>query len=247
MIPWLDTNTAFPDVESALREPNGLLAAGGDLGPARLLAAYRKGIFPWFSPGDPILWWSPDPRMVLTPQDIRIARSMAKTLRNKAYEVRFDSRFDLVITACAGPRKDHGGTWITAEMQHAYMALHKLGLAHCIEVWMNDQLAGGLYGVAVGNVFFGESMFSWQRDASKIALVALARHAVTAGIAMIDCQMHTEHLETMGARPVSRGEFCSRLKELVDCPRTAGNWADASYRNDPAEQRSSVTVTADDQ
>jgi leucyl/phenylalanyl-tRNA--protein transferase len=247
MIPWLDENTPFPDVGSALSEPNGLLAAGGDLSPARLLAAYRRGIFPWFSPGDPILWWSPDPRMVLAPQDIRLARSMAKTLRNKAYEVRFDSRFDLVIAACAGPRQDHGGTWITAEMQDAYMTLHKLGLAHSVEVWMNDQLAGGLYGVAVGNVFFGESMFSWQRDASKIALIALARHAVAAGIALIDCQMHTQHLESMGARPVSRSAFCSRLKELVDYPRAACSWAGASYRNDPAERRLSVTVAADDQ
>lgn len=247
MIPWLEGDSAFPDVESALREPNGLLAAGGDLEPSRLLAAYRKGIFPWFSPGDPILWWSPDPRMVLSPRDIRVTRSMSKTLRNKAYEVRFDSRFDLVIAACAEPRKNHQGTWITAGMQHAYSTLHKLGLAHSVEIWMNDHIAGGLYGVAVGNVFFGESMFSWQRDASKIALIALARHAVTAGIAMIDCQMHTDHLESMGARAVSRVEFCSRLNELVDYPRTSGSWAYASYRNAPTDRQSPVNAAADDQ
>ena len=175
MIPWLGTDLAFPPVESALAEPNGLLAVGGDLSPRRLLAAYRRGIFPWYSEGDPILWWCPDPRMVLVPGELRVTRSLAKTLRNKTYQVRFDTAFDDVMRGCAAPRPDQPGTWITAEMRAAYGRLHELGYAHSVETWIDGRLAGGLYGVAIGRVFFGESMFTRVRDASKIAFVHLVR------------------------------------------------------------------------
>lgn len=235
MIPWLEPDSPFPPVETALAEPNGLLAAGGDLGPTRLLAAYRRGIFPWFSEGDPILWWSPDPRMVLVPGGIRITRSLAKTLRNRAYEVRFDSTFDAVIAACAAPRDGRPGTWITQPMQAAYRRLHELGYAHSVETWMDGELAGGLYGVALGRAFFGESMFSLRRDASKIALVALARHLEQRQFGLIDCQMHTPHLESLGARLMPRAVFCSRVGELVDYPQVEGSWGDASFGNEPAD------------
>ena len=176
MIPWLEADTPFPPVQTALKHPNGLLAAGGDLSPERLLAGYRLGIFPWFSEGDPILWWSPDPRMVLIPEELKIGRSLAKALRNRAYEIRFDSAFADTLAGCAAPRKDQSGTWITEAMSEAYLDLHRLGHAHSVETWIAGELAGGLYGVALGDVFFGESMFSRARDASKLALVALARH-----------------------------------------------------------------------
>lgn len=218
MIPWLSELPLFPPVARALREPNGLLAAGGDLSPARLLAAYRHGIFPWFSPGDPILWWSPDPRMVLFPDRFRVSHSLAKTLRRHAFELRTDSAFEAVMRACAAPRGPDSGTWITAEMIAAYGELFRLGHAHSVEVWMDGELAGGLYGVALGGVFFGESMFSRQRDGSKIALAHLARqwqrwHPQ----GLIDCQMHTPHLASLGAQEIPRSEFVARVADLVNC------------------------------
>jgi len=233
MIPWMERGTPFPPVHSALEHPNGLLAAGGDLSPQRLLEAYRLGIFPWFSEGDPILWWSPDPRMVLFPAEFRISRSFAKVLRNRRYQVRFDLAFDQVMTGCAAPRKGEGGTWITGEMLEAYRELHRLGYAHSVETWIDGTLAGGLYGVAVGGAFFGESMFSLAGDASKIALASLVAHLDAAGFGLIDCQMRTRHLETLGAREVPRRRFSRLLSELVHYPRSPGSWSGASMVNEP--------------
>jgi leucyl/phenylalanyl-tRNA--protein transferase len=201
-----------------------LLAAGADLSAERLLAAYRRGIFPWYSPGDPILWWSPDPRMVLHPAEVKVSRSLAKVLRNRPYTVRCDTAFAEVIDACAAPREDQAGTWITPEVRAGYLELHRLGYAHAFETWIDGELAGGLYGVAVGRMFFGESMFSRRADASKIALVHAARWLGAAGFGLIDCQMHTEHLESMGARAISRSRFLRNLAELVDAPSVPGPW-----------------------
>ena len=229
MIPWLEHDTPFPPIRSALRHPNGLLAAGGDLSCARLLEAYRRGIFPWFSEGDPILWWSPDPRMVLFPEDFKISRSFGKTLRNRSYEARFDSAFDEVMAGCAAPRKGEPGTWIGGGMLEAYRDLHRLGYAHSVETWIDGELAGGLYGVAIGRVFFGESMFSRVRDASKIALAALVAHLESSGFGLIDCQMRTPHLESLGAREISRRRFSRLLEELIHYPRSPGSWSGASF------------------
>lgn len=224
MIAWLDRTLRFPPLAAALHEPNGLLAVGGDLAPQRLLEAYRRGIFPWYSPGDPILWWSPDPRMVLFPGELKISRSLTKTLRNKAYEVRFDTAFEAVIGACAAPRNGESGTWIVQDIQEAYVRLHALGYAHSVETWIDGELAGGLYGVAIGRMFYGESMFAVARDASKIALVHLVRHLAARDYGMIDCQMETPHLATLGARPLPRTEFARRLEELIHCSHEAGPW-----------------------
>jgi len=229
MIPWLEHDTPFPPVQSALEHPNGLLAAGGDLSSGRLLDAYRHGIFPWFSEGDPILWWSPDPRMILFPAELKISRSLGKTLRNRFYEARFDSAFDEVIAGCAAPRKGEAGTWICEAMIEAYRRLHRLGYAHSVEIWIDGNLAGGLYGVAVGRVFFGESMFSRARDASKIALAALVAHLKSAGFGLIDCQMRTRHLESLGAREIPRRRFSRLLEELIHYPHAPGSWAGASF------------------
>jgi leucyl/phenylalanyl-tRNA--protein transferase len=228
MIPWLEHDTPFPPVQSALEEPNGLLAAGGDLSTERLLDAYRHGIFPWFSEGDPILWWSPDPRMILFPAELKISRSLGKTLRNRSYEGRFDSAFDEVVAGCAAPRKGEPGTWISGAMIEAYRGLHRLGYAHSVETWIDGDLAGGLYGVAIGRVFFGESMFSRVRDASKIALAALVAHLESAGFGLIDCQMRTPHLETLGAREIPRRRFSRLLEELIHYPHSPGSWSGAS-------------------
>jgi len=224
MIPWLGPDSPFPPAAAALAEPNGLLAAGGDLSPPRILAAYRRGIFPWFSPGEPILWWSPDPRMVLFPAEIRISRSLARTLRKGNYQVRLDTAFAKVIAACATtPRPGQAGTWITTGMQAAYRKLHELGHAHSVEVFMDGQLAGGLYGMALGRAFFGESMFALRRDASKIALAHLCAHLQGHGFGIIDCQMETAHLASLGARPIPRRDFLARLDALTadDAP---GPW-----------------------
>jgi leucyl/phenylalanyl-tRNA--protein transferase len=229
MIPWLEKGAPFPPVRSALREPNGLLAAGGDLSAARLLEGYRQGIFPWFSEGDPILWWSPDPRMVLFPAELKVSRSLGKTLRNRRYEVRFDSAFGRVLASCAAPRKGEPGTWIGDAMIEAYRELYRLGHAHSVETWIDDELAGGLYGVAIGRVFFGESMFSRVRDASKIALAALVARLKDDGFGLIDCQMHTRHLETLGAREIPRERFSRLLEELIHYPRSPGTWSGASF------------------
>ncbi|HUL92834.1 MAG TPA: leucyl/phenylalanyl-tRNA--protein transferase [Burkholderiales bacterium] len=229
MIPWLEKDAPFPPLRSALKEPNGLLAAGGDLSPERLLEGYRRGIFPWYSEGDPILWWSPDPRMVLFPAEFRISRSLAKVLRNRRYETRFDSVFADVIAGCAAPREGAPGTWISDAMIDAYLKLHRLGHAHSVETWIDGGLAGGLYGVAIGRVFFGESMFSRVRDASKIALAALVAQLKAREFGLIDCQMHTHHLETLGAREIPRARFSRLLEELVHYPRSPGTWSGASF------------------
>ena len=224
MIHWLQPHDSFPPVSAALAEPNGLLAAGGELSSTRLIDAYRHGIFPWFSPGQPVLWWSPDPRMVIIPDEFKISRSLGKTLRNRAYEVRADTDFDEVIRACAQPRSEQNGTWITDTMIAAYRTLHDQGIAHSIETWIDGELAGGLYGVALGGMFFGESMFTRATDASKIALAHLARQLSRWRFGMIDCQMYTPHLATLGAREMPRAEFIRKLQELVNCAYVPGRW-----------------------
>ncbi|XKE44259.1 leucyl/phenylalanyl-tRNA--protein transferase [Halomonas organivorans] len=217
MLPWLPEHPVrFPPVSTALDEPGGLLAAGGNLSPAWLLTAYRHGIFPWYGEGQPILWWSPDPRMVLFPGEIRVRRSLAKRLRNGGFRVVADSAFDAVVAACAAPRHGQPGTWITDEMREAYGRLHALGAAHSVEVWKAGELVGGLYGVALGPVFFGESMFSRVADASKVALVALARAMASEGGRLIDCQMHTAHLASLGARDIARAEFIGYLEQWLN-------------------------------
>lgn len=216
MIPWLVGDAPFPALELALEEPNGLLCAGGDLSPQRIVDAYRHGVFPWFSPGEPILWWSPDPRMVLLPGEFRISRSLRRTLRNGQHEVRLDSAFAEVIRACAGiPRAGQPGTWITAHMQRAYRQLFELGIAHSVEVWTNGHLSGGLYGLAIGRMFYGESMFSRDSNASKIALAHLTRFLQTREFGMIDCQMSTPHLASLGAREIPRAHFMAELRRLT--------------------------------
>jgi len=224
MIPWLSPSDPFPPLEAALRSPNGLLAAGGDLSLARLLAAYQQGIFPWYSPGEPILWWSPDPRMVLLPEAFKLRRSLAKRLRRRDYEVRVDSAFPAVMAACAEPRPGQAGTWISAEMQAAYARLFAAGFAHSVETWQGGQLVGGLYGVALGRIFYGESMFSRARDASKIALAHLVVQLRRWDFGLIDCQMETTHLASLGAQPIPRGEFRRRLEALLHLPGKSGGW-----------------------
>ena len=225
MIPWLGDEFTFPPIGTALAEPNGLLAAGGNLAPGRILAAYEKGIFPWFSPGEPILWWSPNPRMVLLPTGLKISRSLARVLRNGRYRVQLDTVFGEVIAACAAtPRHGQSGTWITDEMQAAYTRLHELGYAHSVEVFMDDELAGGLYGVALGRAFFGESMFSWRSNASKIALAHLCEHLKREEFGIIDCQMETAHLASLGAHTMARREFVATLDRLTGVGRPPGRW-----------------------
>ncbi len=230
MIPWIHDGQAFPPTEAARREPNGLLAAGGDLSPGRLLEAYRQGIFPWFNPGEPILWWSPDPRMVLLPEEFRVSRSLKKRLRRVDYEVRVDTAFEEVMRACAAPRTRQRGTWITADMVAAYVRLHRLGYAHSVETWIQGELAGGLYGVAIGRAFYGESMFARTSDASKVAMAHLVRQLRRWGFGLIDCQMATAHLASLGAREISRLEFRSRLDRLVNQTGVRGPW---SFEHDP--------------
>jgi leucyl/phenylalanyl-tRNA---protein transferase len=218
VIPWLraeDPPHAFPSVSEALDEPNGLLCAGGDLSPRRLLEAYRRGIFPWYSNGQPILWWSPDPRAVLLPGEFRLTRSLAKSLRNRGYETRIDTAFDAVVDQCGDVAMRPEGTWITPAMQAAYRTLHSLGFAHSIETWLEGKLVGGLYGVALGRVFFGESMFNRSRDASKVALKRLIDLAFERRYELIDCQVESAHLESLGARKLRRSEFVSKLGKLI--------------------------------
>jgi leucyl/phenylalanyl-tRNA--protein transferase len=220
----LPSATFFPPVETALRDPNGLLAMGGDLSVERLLDAYRHGIFPWFNPDEPILWWSPDPRMVLVPDEVHITRSLAKRIRNAGFEVRVDTAFADVMRACAAPREDAAGTWISSAMVAAYTRLHQAGYAHSVETWHQGELVGGLYGVAVGRMFYGESMFSREPDASKVALVRLAQQLQEWGFGLIDCQMETAHLASLGARTMPRTAFTARLAELVNLPPHPGPW-----------------------
>ncbi len=219
----------FPPVETALDDPNGLLAMGGDLSLECLLDAYRHAIFPWFNPGEPILWWSPDPRMVLAPDAVRVSRSLAKRLRNGRFELRVDSAFVEVMRACAAPRAGATGTWISDAMVAAYQRLFAAGYAHSVETWRDGELVGGLYGVAIGRMFYGESMFSRVPDASKVALVRLARQLQRWQFGLIDCQMETAHLASLGARTWPRQAFCARVAELVDLPHLTGPWSfDAS-------------------
>jgi len=225
MISWLAGPPAFPPVDQALREPNGLLAAGGDLTPDWLLAAYQRGIFPWYSAGEPILWWSPDPRMVLRPAEFRITRSLRRVLRQKPFEVRCDTAFRQVISTCAEPREPGGGTWITPEMLDAYTRMHELGYAHSVECWQEGKLVGGLYGMSVGRAFFGESMFSRVSNSSKVALAHLTRHLERLGYAVIDCQMVTDHLASMGGHPIPRDEFLAGLACWTKGGPPPGRWA----------------------
>lgn len=224
MIRWLHPDEPFPSVTAALADPNGLLAAGGELSSARLIDAYRHGIFPWFNPGQPILWWSPDPRMVLFPSELKVSRSLVKVLRNRDYQVRADTGFRAVMQACAEPRPEQNGTWISDEMIAAYCALHEQGFAHSVETWIDGELAGGLYGVALGRMFYGESMFTRAADASKIALVHLARQLERWQFGMIDCQMYTRHLASLGARAISRADFVHKLAQLVNYPDAGERW-----------------------
>lgn len=230
MIPWLGADSRFPPVEQATADPNGLLAAGGDLSVARLVEAYGNGIFPWFNEDQPILWWSPDPRMVLFPAELKVSRSLARTLRNSRFEVRADTAFRQVIQSCRMPRRDQAGTWITTPMVEAYCELHQAGIAHSVETWLDAKLVGGLYGVALGRAFFGESMFMRATDASKVALVTLVRQLERWGFEMVDCQMNTTHLASFGAREISRDEFTRRLRELIHYPPVPAPWQLAPLR-----------------
>jgi len=222
MLTWLKRDSlVFPPLSKALREPDGLLAAGGDLSPDRLVQAYRHGCFPWFQDGQPILWWSPDPRTVIFPDELHVSRSLAKLMRQRRYQVTFDQDFSAVIRACAGPRSYADGTWITGSIQEAYVELHRRGHAHSVEVWEGDQLVGGLYGLAMGQLFFGESMFSHADNASKVGFATLVEHLKAWGFVLIDCQMHTSHLESFGARTISRETFASYLQAHLDQPNSA--------------------------
>jgi leucyl/phenylalanyl-tRNA---protein transferase len=224
MIPYLDAEEPFPPVDNAMREPNGLLAAGGDLSPARLLDAYRRGIFPWFGDEDPLLWWSPDPRMVLFVNELRVSRSLRKTIRSGRFGVTADRAFSAVMNGCARPRDDQDGTWITTEMRAAYVRLAAMGYAHSVEAWRDEELVGGLYGVAIGRVFFGESMFAQVTDASKVAFVALVRQLEQWGFRLIDCQMPTAHLASFGAREIPRREFLAEVERATREPPIPAPW-----------------------
>jgi leucyl/phenylalanyl-tRNA--protein transferase len=225
MMKWLERDDPFPPVETALKNPNGLLCAGADLTAERLLAAYRRGIFPWYSGDEPILWWSPDPRMVLFCDELKVSRSLSKNMRNKGFEVRIDSAFPRVIKACSEPRKGEAGTWLSREMQAAYAALHRAGHAHSFETWQDGELVGGLYGVSIGRMFYGESMFSRATDASKVALVALVGTLRGRGCPMIDCQQRTPLLASLGGREIPRRQFLRRVAALVHYPEQPAKWA----------------------
>jgi leucyl/phenylalanyl-tRNA---protein transferase len=225
MIPWLDVNTPFPDVSEALTtDAPGLLAAGADLSPKRLLAAYQRGIFPWFSEGQPILWWSTDPRMVLRTDDFRISDSLRKTLKKIArdgqrWEVRFDSAFEQVMRACAAPRRDGPGTWISEDIIAGYTGLHQQGFAHSSELWLDGELVGGAYGVSIGTMFYGESMFARVTDGSKVALAYLVHFLRQHGVELIDCQQETGHLASLGAKPIPRQDFIAHLQKCIVMPQ----------------------------
>jgi leucyl/phenylalanyl-tRNA--protein transferase len=224
---WLDPENPdieFPDASQALKHPDGLLAIGGDLSVPRLLKAYRHGIFPWYGPGQPILWWSPDPRLVLYPERLHLSRSLAKTLRKGIFHVTLDRAFGTVISECAAAREDESGTWITPEMRTAYLNLYREGHAHSVECWQAGRLVGGLYGVSIGRAFFGESMFTRASDASKVALVYLVRQLQRWDFQFIDCQVHTRHLVSLGASALSRDEFTRLLDAACDRPAPPSPW-----------------------
>ena len=227
MVPWIGPLDPFPPVERATTRPNGLLCAGADLRLARLVDAYRSGIFPWYSGDEPILWWSPDPRMVLFCDELKVSRSLSKNIRNKGYVVKIDTAFLDVLEGCASPRRDAGGeagTWLGADMLAAYARLHRAGYAHSFECWLEGTLVGGLYGVAVGRMFYGESMFSRATDASKVTLVALVEELRQRGFPLIDCQVRTPLLAQLGAREIPRREFLRRLRALVNYREPGGRW-----------------------
>jgi leucyl/phenylalanyl-tRNA--protein transferase len=224
LIPFLDSDDPFPPVEFAMRDPNGLLAAGADLSPHRLLDAYANGIFPWFGEDDPLLWWSPDPRMVLFTGELHVSRSLRRVARSSRFQITLDLAFREVMRGCGEPREGQEGTWITPAMMDAYTDLARRGHAHSVEAWEDGSLAGGLYGVAIGRMFFGESMFARRSDASKVAFVYLVRQLERWGVPMIDCQMSTSHLASLGAREIPRVEFLDRLRHLVNEPMIASPW-----------------------
>ena len=230
---WLsraDAPDAFPPAYEALTEPNGLLAAGGDLSPERLLAAYRRGIFPWYETGQPILWWSPDPRAVLYPDDLKVSRSLRRSIAKSQFTVTADGAFERVVARCAEPRRYTAATWITAEMADAYARLHRLGWAHSFETWHGGELVGGLYGVAIGRVFFGESMFSRATDASKVALVKMVELLRERNFALIDCQVGSHHTTSLGATALPRADFLRLLNELCEPAGTPQPWRLADLR-----------------
>jgi len=224
---WIETDgpvDQFPDVALALREPDGLLAVGGDLSPARIISAYRQGIFPWYSEGQPILWWSPDPRSVLFPEHLKVSRSLRKTVKKNRFRITIDVAFQQVMDGCAAPRKGETGTWITSEMKQAYQQLHEAGVAHSVECWEGDELVGGLYGIAIGRVFFGESMFSRRSDASKVAFVRLVEMLREWNFGLIDCQVATHHLASLGAVSIPRPQFVRMLGKLCNQAGREGCW-----------------------
>lgn len=229
---WLDPRDPqqpFPPAHLAMREPNGLLAIGGDLSTPRLLNAYAQGIFPWYNPDEPILWWCPDPRAVIELDGLHVSRSLARRIRRRDVEVRFDRDFDAVLAGCAGPRAGARGTWLGDDMRQAYRRLYQLGYAHCIEIWQDQRLIGGLYGVAIGRMFYGESMFSAAPDGSKLALYWLCRHLKAWGFEMLDCQVYSPHLGRMGAVVLSRDAFLERARPAAREADGGGRW-----RFDPA-------------
>ena len=224
---WLDPESPvieFPDVELAMQDPDGLLAVGGALSTEWLLQAYRRGIFPWYGPGQPILWWAPDPRLVLYPEQLHVSHSLSKLIRKGRYTVTLDEAFSEVVTACAAPRPGQSGTWITPEMREAYVKFHHEGYAHSVECWYEGELVGGLYGVALGGVFFGESMFAHATDASKVAFVALVRQLARWGFWLIDCQVHTDHLASLGAMSIPRQAFTAILEREYRTPGIPRQW-----------------------
>ncbi len=223
---WLNTHdpTDFPTVNLALTQPDGLLAVGGDLSEQRLLAAYQKGIFPWYNKDQPILWWSPDPRAVLFPADLRISKSLRKKCHQQIFNVRFDTAFEQVVQACAEPRADQNDTWINEEMYDAYVHLHRAGHAHSVECWQDDDLVGGLYGISIGQIFFGESMFSRVTNASKVAFVYLVKHLEEKNYSLIDCQVSSPHLASLGAGDIKRSVFLTYLNQYCSVQGWSGRW-----------------------
>lgn len=232
-VAWLaadDSPDAFPPVSSALSEPDGLLAAGGDLSTPRLLAAYRQGIFPWYDEGQPLLWWSPDPRCVFERGDLHLSRRLRKEIRRSTLDIRFNTAFAEVIEACAGPRRHQTGTWITRDMLAAYDRLNREGWAHSVEVWRDDDLVGGLYGLAIGRAFFGESMFSRESNASKMALLTVDRLLDDGRLGILDCQVRSSHLVSLGASTMPRSTFVTRLEDLCEPPDAFHGWPDTPLR-----------------
>jgi leucyl/phenylalanyl-tRNA--protein transferase len=220
----LNDDIIFPPVH--LAEDNGIVAVGGDLSPERLMAAYAQGIFPWYSEGDPIIWWSPDPRFVLFPNELQVSKTMRQVLRRNLFHITMDKNFSEVIRGCQQPRKHERGTWITREMMAAYVKLHELGIAHSVEVWQKGKLAGGLYGLSLGKCFFGESMFTRVSNASKTAFITLLQRLAKMEFLIIDCQIYTGHLERLGARFISRDEYIAILKEGLKHDTIQGSWQD---------------------